>query len=250
MIRSYSIIFSLQACRILSAADALPTGEAILDKYIEVTGGKAAYEKKISEVSTGVMEFTGKGVKARISGYQAAPNKSYTLVEIEGIGKMEEGTDGTVAWERSALKGPRIKTGEEKAVALRAANIQHDVRWREFFQKVECTGVEPLDSHICYRVVLTPKEGQTEIRYYDKKSYLLVRTNMILKTEMGEIPTEMSVSDYRSVDGVLMPFHLKQKVLGQEFTVTHESIRTNGEIPKERFALPDDVKALVGSQEK
>ncbi len=213
MIRVYSIVLSLLACRILSAADALPTGEAILDKYIEVTGGKAAYEKKISEVSTGVMEFTGKGVKARISGYQAAPNKSYTLVEIEGIGKMEEGTDGTVAWERSALKGPRIKTGEEKAVALRAAIIQHDVRWREFFQKVECTGVEPLDSHICYRVVLTPKEGQ-------------------------------------SVDGVLMPFHLKQKVLGQEFTVTHESIRNNVEIPKERFALPDDVKALVGSQEK
>ena len=97
---------------------------------------------------------------------------------------------------------------------------------------------------------MTPKEGQPETRYYDKKSYLLVRTNMILKTEMGEIPTEMSVSDYRSVDGVLMPFHLKQKVLGQEFTVTHESIRTNVEIPKERFALPDDVKALVASQGK
>jgi hypothetical protein len=143
---------------------------------------------------------------------------------------MEEGTDGSVAWERSALKGPRIKTGEEKAVALRAANIQHDVRWREYFQKVECTGVEPLDSHICYRVVLTPKEGQTEIRYYDKKSYLLVRTNMILKTEMGEIPTEMSVSDYRSVDGVLMPFQLKQKVLGQEFPSPTEHLN-NTEIP-------------------
>jgi hypothetical protein len=61
MIRAYSIVLPLLASRILSAADALPTGEAILDKYIEVTGGKAAYEKKISEVSTGVMEFTGKG---------------------------------------------------------------------------------------------------------------------------------------------------------------------------------------------
>ena len=250
MIRSSLVVLSLLACRSLSAADALPTGEAILDKYIEVTGGKAAYEKKSTEMSTGVMEFTDKGVKAHVTSYQAAPNKSYTVVDIDGIGKMEEGTDGTVAWERSALKGPRIKAGEEKAVSLRAANIQHDVRWRDYFQKVECTGVEPLDSHICYRVVLTPKEGQTEIRYYDKKTYLLVRTNMILKTEMGEIPTEMSVSDYRDVDGVLMPFHLKQKVLGQEFTVTHETIRNNIEIPKERFAIPDDVKALVAAQGK
>ena len=250
MTRTYAIVLSLLACRILPAADTLPTGEAILDKYIEVTGGKAAYEKKVTEVSTGTLEFTGKGVKAHITSYQAAPNKSYSVVEIEGIGKMEEGADGTVAWERSAIKGPRLKSGEEKAVSLRAANIQHDVRWRDFFQKVECTGVEPIDGHICYRVVLTPKEGQTETRYYDKKSYLLVRTSMILKNEMGEIPTEMSVSDYRRVDGILMPFHLKQKVLGQEFTITHETIQNNVDIPKERFALPADVKALVESAGK
>ena len=56
--------------------------------------------------------------------------------------------------------------------------------------------MEPIDGAVCYRVVLTPKEGQPETRYYDKKTSLLVRTNMIMKTEMGEIPAEMSVSDY------------------------------------------------------
>ena len=105
--------------------------------------------------------------------------------------------------------------------------------------------MEPIDGHVCYRVVLTPKDGQTETRYYDKKSYLLVRASMILNNEMGEIPVEMSVSDYRSVDGLLMPFQIRQKALGQEFTVTHQSIQINVEIPKERFALPDDVKALI-----
>jgi hypothetical protein len=250
MTRTYTILLSLAACGILSAAETQPTAEAILDKYIEVTGGKAAYEKKLTEVSTGVMEFTGKGVKAHMATYQAAPNKSYMVVEIEGIGKMEDGTDGSVVWERSALKGPRLKSGEEKAVALRGAAIHHDVHWRDYFQKVEFTGVEPIDGHVCYRVALTPKEGQPETRYYDKKSNLLVRTNMILKTEMGEIPAEMSVSDYRSVNGVLMPFQLKQKVLGQEFTITQESIQSNVDIPKDRFALPDDVKALVAAQNK
>ena len=245
MIRNFSLVLILAACRSLCAADALPTGEAILDKYIEVTGGKAAYEKKTSEISSGVMEFIGKGVKAKIMSYQAAPNKSYTEVEIDGIGKMEEGSDGVVAWERSALKGPRLKSGEEKAVALRAAAIQHDLHWRDFFQKVECTGVEPIDGAICYRVVLTPKDGQPETRYYDKKTSLLVRTNMIMKTEMGEIPAEMSVSDYRMVEGIKTPFLLRQKVLGQEFTVTLESLKINATIPKDRFALPDDVKALA-----
>jgi hypothetical protein len=72
-----------------------------------------------------------------------------------------------------------------------------------------------------------------------------VRTNAIVTTEMGEIPAEISVSDYRDVDGVLSPFLMKQKVLQQEFTVTMQSMKTNVDIPKDRFALPDDVKALV-----
>src|SRR5205085_11846766 len=113
----------LAACLVLCAADTLPKGEAILDKYIEVTGGKAAYEKKRTEVSSAVMEFVGKGVKANMTSYHAAPDKSYTVIEIDGIGKIEEGTDGSVVWERSALKGPRVKTGQEKALSLRAADI-------------------------------------------------------------------------------------------------------------------------------
>lgn len=245
MMRALPLVLSLLACRALFAADALPTGEAILDKYIEVTGGKAAYEKKRTEVSTGVMEFTGKGVKADITTYSAAPNKSYSVIQIEGIGKLEEGTDGTVAWERSMLKGPRIKTGEERAVTLRGAAIQHDVRWRDYFSKAECTGVEPIDGHVCYRVVLTAREGQPETRYYDKQTHLLVRTNTIVKTDMGEIPAEISVGEYRNVDGVLTPFMIKQKVLQQEFTITLKSMQTNLEIAKDRFDLPEDVKALV-----
>jgi hypothetical protein len=241
------VLFPLAAALVLCAADPLPTGEAILEKYIAVTGGKAAYEKTRTQVSSAVMEFIGKGVKANMTMYHAEPNKSYLVTEIEGIGKMEEGSDGSVAWERSVLKGPRIKKGEERAVSLRGADIRHDIRWREYFTKVECTGIEPIDGKVCYRVVLTPKDGQPETRYYDKTTNLLVRTNMIMKTEMGEIPAEASVSDYRKVDGVLVPFLLKQKVLGQEFTVTVESIKNNIEIPSGRFALPEDVKALAAS---
>src|SRR6266542_921973 len=133
MTRPYPLVLSLMACLALNAADPLPKAEAILDKYIEVTGGKAAYEKKRTEVSSALMEFVGKGVKASMTIYHAEPNKSYSVVEIDGIGKIEEGTDGSVVWERSALKGPRVKTGEERAVSLRAADIHHDTRWRDFF---------------------------------------------------------------------------------------------------------------------
>src|SRR5690242_1955488 len=88
------------------AADDLPKADTILDKYIEATGGKAAYEKNHTEVSTGSMEFVGKGIKGAISSYRAEPNKSYTEIDIAGIGKVKEGSDGTIAWSLSAMQGP------------------------------------------------------------------------------------------------------------------------------------------------
>ena len=248
MKRSSFLLFWLAVGFVLNPADPPPTGEAILDKYIEVTGGKAAYEKIHSQITNAVMEFVGKGIKANVTMYHAAPASSYKVVDIEGIGKMEEGSDGSVSWERSTMKGARIKAGEEKAVSMRGADIGHDLRWRDYFRKAEFTGIEPIDGQVCYRVVLTPNDGQPETRYYDKNTNLLVRMSVIVKTEMGEIPTESVVSDYRKVDGQLVPFFLKQTVLGQEIAITLVSVKNNVSIPKNRFDLPPDVKALVAQQ--
>ena len=43
-------------------------------------------------------------------------------MDFPGIGKVEEGFDGETAWENSALQGPRILDGDEKAAAKRAAS--------------------------------------------------------------------------------------------------------------------------------
>ena len=40
------------------AADTLPKGEEILDKFVDATGGKAAYEKVRNEKWTGTFEPT------------------------------------------------------------------------------------------------------------------------------------------------------------------------------------------------
>src|SRR5436190_11217464 len=145
MKRSLIVLLPLSAAFVLCAADPVPTGESILEKYVAVTGGKPAYEKMRTQITTAVMEFIGKGVKANMTMYHSEGNKSYMVTEIQGIGKMEEGTDGSVVWERSALKGPRVKSGEERAVSLRGADIRHDLRWREYFTKIDVTGIEPID---------------------------------------------------------------------------------------------------------
>ena len=150
-----AVVLASGACL---AADELPKAETILDKYIEATGGKAAYEKNHSEVSTGTMEFVGKGIKGNISSYRAEPNKSYTEIDIQGIGKVKEGSDGNVAWSLSAMQGPRVKDGEEKAGALQAARFNAELNWRDVY-KAETTGMERWTGTIATRCCSLPRKG-------------------------------------------------------------------------------------------
>jgi len=60
---------AMAACSafLFAADEPLPKAETILDRSIEVTGGKAAYEKRKTEITTGTFEFSGKGVKGTIA---------------------------------------------------------------------------------------------------------------------------------------------------------------------------------------
>ena len=221
------------------------SAEVILDRFVEATGGREAYSRIHNEVSRGTVEFVAAGIRGSLESFEAQPNKAYSAIHLEGAGKIEEGTDGQVVWEQSSLQGPRVKTGEERAVALREATFNGQVRWRELYTKAECAGKTTLDGRACFKIVLTPAEGKPLTEYYDVETNLLVRTDVIVKNPMGEIPSETLFSDYRKVGGILVPFEMVHRALSQEITVRLESVRFNVEFPKERFNLPAEIRALV-----
>jgi hypothetical protein len=227
------------------AEEQLPKAEEILDKFVEVTGGRAAYEKVHNEKSTGTFEFVGKGVKGTLTSYRAEPNKMYMRVELENIGALEDGTDGETAWTLSVMQGPHIKEGEERAVSLREATLREPLLWRKLYKSAETAGVENVDGAACYKVVLTPNEGKPETQYYDKKNNLLVKIALTVVSPMGEIPTETVFSDYKEQNGLLSPRKTRHKMLGQEFESAIGQVDYNVDMPKDRFDLPNEIKALA-----
>ena len=119
------------AAPFFAADEALPKADTILDRFVEVSGGKATFEKHRNETIHGNLEFTGRGLKGTLTIYQAEPDKNRAIIDIEGVGKIESGTNGDVAWESSALQGPRIKQGIEKADAFRDAAFNCALYWRK-----------------------------------------------------------------------------------------------------------------------
>ena len=225
--------------------DKLPKAEDVLDKYIEVTGGKAAYAKLDNRVTKATMEITGQGLKFSMTIYTAKPNKMYSLVESEVYGKIEKGTDGDVVWETNMVTGPQIKTDQERSFILRAATFDALVNWRKLYKKAETVGTETIDDKPCYKIVLTPTEGLPETRYYDLATNLLLKTELSLELPMGTIPMENYTGDYKKVDGILLPHQTRVMVMGQQRVMTIESIEHNVKIPKDRFKLPAEIQALV-----
>lgn len=237
-------VFTIAAATGL-AQETLPAAATVLDRYIEATGGKVAWEALRTEVRKGTYELPAAGVKMSMAVWRALPNHSYILMEAPGLGRIEEGSDGATVWSRSTTQGARIKQGAERETSLLAATLNSDLRWREFYPQAATSGIEDVDGQPCYRVELGTAGVARQVRFYSRETGLLVKNTLTVVGATGEVTTETFPGDYRKVNGVLVPFKTRTKVLGQETVLTVESLEFNQEIDPARFALPDDVRALA-----
>lgn len=229
----------------LASAQPLPKAETILDRYIQVTGGKAAYQKHTHETLTGTITFPEQGLSGQLTRYAMAPDKEYSVVELGPIGKIESGYTNGVAWERSAILGPRLKTGDEKDQAAREAQFNGQAEWRIIFPKAETTGSESVNGEDCYKVLLTPVAGKSETQFFSKKSGLLLKTAATAVSPMGEVAVEVEVSDYKTFDGILFPTRSRQKAGAQQLEINITSVTTDQPFPAGIFDLPPEIKTLI-----
>lgn len=240
-----TLLLGCFAVALPAAEEPLPPAEKIIDRYIEATGGKAAHEKVKSAIVTMTMSMPAQGMKMGITSYVVSPNKHFVSVEVPGMGTMEEGSDGVVAWSKNPMMGPRLKEGEEKELAFRSNAMDKDLRWRQYYTKAETTGTDTVDGKAVYKVVMTPKVGNPETRYYEKDSGLMVKLATVQKTPMGDIPSETSFSDYKKFDDILGPTKMAVKAGPQEMQMSIDKIQFNADIPADKFKVPADVQALI-----
>ena len=225
-------------------AQKAPTAEKILDRFVEATGGIKAYNAIENRKVSASLSIPAQGMTFNITMWSARPNQAYSMIENAMIGKMEKGVSGDVVWEKSIMTGPIIKSGVERETTLRDSVFERYVYWKDNFEKVELKGEETVNGIDCWIVVLTPKSGDPLDMYFEKESGLLHKVNTVTETEMGKIPVEAYLSDYREVDGILLSFKTTIKILSQERIFSMTGIEHNIEMPADIFDLPEDIKAL------
>ena len=238
----------LVAAPLALAAD-MPSGESLLQRYIDRSGGAEAYAKAKNMAMTGIVEMAAQHISGTVAIYQEG-EKSYTAMDFAGIGKIEEGFDGEVAWENSALQGPRVLDGDEKISAKRAASLSLITSWRDVYKEAQTVASEDIDGKPAWKVEMTPKEGKPETFYFDRDSGMLVRIAAVFSTPLGDISTDSTMSDFRAIDGILTPFTLTEKAMSQNVVMKFRNISYNVTLPKDRFDLPDAVKAALAKKKQ
>ena len=224
-----------------------PQAETLIQKMIDATGGKAAYAKLQSRFSTGTLSLPKMGVELSQTTWAQRPNKSYVLMESPSLGTMESGCDGSTVWDNSSVAGPSVKKGSERAVLLREADFDAWPNWKKYYKLATTAGADTVAGQATWKVEMVPLEGTPETMWMDQATGLVLKTSMKIQTEMGEVPVDVFMEDYREVCGMKIPFRTRQVLMGgmQEMVVTTDSVACDPVVPKDRFALPAEIKALL-----
>lgn len=220
----------------------------LLDKYVAVTGGKEAFGKIKNRVTEMSFSMPDVNVTMKLKVCSAKPNKSHVFMESDATGKMEQGCDGKVVWEKSELTGCRIKTGSERALILRESMLDRFVDWQQVYAKAEFAGTEEVEGRPCYKIIMTPKGSDEESKesiYIDKETHLISKISSMINMGAGPMPVAYVISDYKEVDGIKLSHKMKMLVAGQEQVLTIDSVKNNVDIPADRFALPKEVQELL-----
>lgn len=247
--RSFLPLLLLLPFSSLTFAADLPAAQELLKQSIQKTGGAEAIAKIKTTVLAGTVNMPAQNISGAIKIYSEG-ERSYTVMELPSIGKIEEGFDGETAWEVSLLQGARIKEGEEKAAMRDASSISLLSNFSERFSAAKTTGIEDVDGKPAYKVEATQRKGKPMTLYFDKESMLIVKMSMVVSTPMGDIPTDTVVSDYKMMDGVMTPFTMTQKVMTAAVITHFDTVKYNGELPKNVFALPAPIKTLLENKKK
>lgn len=217
---------------------ALPSADQILDKYVEAIGGKAAIEKQTSRVSKGTFEIAAFGASGTAEIYEKAPNKTASVINVSGFGVVQQGFDGKTGWAIDPQNGSRDKSGAELAAAKLDAEFLKPLKIKQLYPKIVVKGKDKVGDKEAYVVEATPAESSVETWYFDTQTGLMLRQDADREGPQGKQKIQVYLDDYRAVDGVKVPFKLRQVSEAFTIDIKIDEVKNNVPIDDAKFNKP------------
>lgn len=229
------------------AQDALPSGREVINRYVEAIGGRDVVMAQGGRYATGTFSIPSQGMSGTLEVFAQPPNKMKARVTLQGIGEILNGFDGTTAWATNPMMGPMILDSLQLEQTRQQADFYSVLYPAEQVAALETVSRGPFaaaDSADCYKVKITTTWGEEYHEYFDVTSGLLRGSERMNASPMGSVQVVTTVSDWRDVEGMMVPFKSVQYTMGIEQVITMDSLAVR-QIPDSVFALPPEIKALL-----
>jgi predicted Zn-dependent peptidase/outer membrane lipoprotein-sorting protein len=193
--------------------DAQPSdidGATLLDRVIKANG-----DEKLGTMKDRTMEAkiripmgpnTMEGTLTQIS---ALPNKLYEKMALQ-MGTQEKWCDGKSIVEAAGPNTHNVE-GEELVKALEDAQFNDMYRAKELGFTPTAKSIKKVDGIKVYVLELA-KKNSTQTLYVDASTYLVMGEDKVEKSPRGEMTIEIRYSNYKDVDGIMLPFKQSMNV--------------------------------------
>src|SRR5262249_40021224 len=182
-------------------AKVLPSADKVLDNYVKAIGGREAWKKLSSRISTGTIDVPAMNLSGTIEIREKAPDRIVATITFNSA-TFSQGYDGAVGWTNDTQNGIREQTGEELAETKRDADFYHPLDLRSLYTRVVMTGTENLKDREAYVIEATTPEGETDKMYFDPVTGLVLRIIGQHHMSDGVATFTEDLSDYREIDGI------------------------------------------------
>ena len=230
-----SLVLASTATQVASAQ----TADQIVEKHLAAMGGRDALAKITSRRSTGTITIGTPG--GDLSGPceidVKAPNKTRAYMELDltalvGVPQkmvVEQKFDGVTGWGLNSVQGDAEITGDQLQNMRNNVFPSSLLDYKALGTRLDVLPSEKAGDRTLIVLRATPKAGPAVTLYLDSETYLLVRTFAKYYSAVlgADVEQTGELLDYRTVDGVKVPFRIVNSNAQQTGTIVLTRVEHN-----------------------
>src|SRR2546430_199182 len=212
-----------------------PPAEQLIAKYVEAIGGVAALQTISTRQESGTINISGRNLPIEI--LSKIGGKQLTVIHLPN-GDSITGYDGASGWTSAPNRPVREIPSVEVASAKPEVDLQLPLHIKQLFNEVTTAGTPKIGGRESY-VVAGINSGEIAAKFYfDKESGYLMRILRYTKSPLGRNPTQIDYADFRTLNGLKVPFQKTIARPNSRLTVQIEHAEFNAPVDETKFARP------------
>jgi len=207
------------------------TAEGIFKDYIEAIGGSKAVSKVKTILTNAEVTIEGAPFKPNATIKSMAPNKTSMEMYMEGMGTIvKQKFDGKNGYVEQQGKKTEMDTEEIAEKQNKKGLFPEIYLEKEAIKLISLISINGTDA---YKIEVSGKNDS--FRYYDAENAILIRTEDIRYSQGQKLTQVSDYSDYKAVNGVMMPHTRTISAGPQIITFVSSEIKINEGVSKKDF---------------